>query len=344
MNLDRKGQGALEYVMTYGWAIAVVMLIGFSLWMLGIFNPDVSATNRCFGFAKLKCLEETVQYSGSSGVLVANFVNAAGSPITITEITGRGDCNFVTSYFDPSPIPVGGTTQFVCPSTGKNEGDEFLVEVNVTYTQLVANVPVSHTDKGTIRGRVEAVVIGSTSLIAYWKFDEGLGVIAADSSGNGHDIASLPGTWVTGIQGSAFKFIGSDTTYFEGGIGEAVSYDFWFKLPDDALDTKGTFLCTTDVSDSQLQDDLGQTPYGVRGCGDDWRTGELDVMDTEWHHFVFSKSSASTLCLDGDCRSVGDATGNIPNIDRITFNMGCGCGYGTFGQGIIIDEVKIYSN
>lgn len=59
--------------------------------------------------------------------------------------------------------------------------------------------------------------------------------------------------------------------------------------------------------------------------------------------YLFSKSTNSLLCKDGKCKNVGDVTGNIPNIKIIRFNGGCGCGYGNFGQGIILDQVMIFS-
>ena len=52
---------------------------------------------------------------------------------------------------------------------------------------------------------------------------------------------------------------------------------------------------------------------------------------------------AGKVCLDGDCDILGDSTSNIPDISRIEFNGGCGCGQSNFSQGIIIDELKIYS-
>ena len=36
--LGMRGQGAMEYLMTYGWAILVVMIVGIVMWQLGIFN------------------------------------------------------------------------------------------------------------------------------------------------------------------------------------------------------------------------------------------------------------------------------------------------------------------
>ena len=185
-------------------------------------------------------------------------------------------------------------------------------------------------------------------LIGEWEFDEGNGTIAKDSSGYGHNL-NLKGSWVSGVSGKsgdyAFQFVGSGwvSTSFSSSIGKGISYSLWFKLPN-TNDKMGTFVCLNDISISSLEDNLGQTQYGNAACsGKHWQYPNFNISDTKWHHFFFSKSTHSQLCLDGKCIDVGNATNNIPNIGYIAFNGGCGCGYGNFSQGIIIDNFRIYS-
>jgi hypothetical protein len=47
-------------------------------------------------------------------------------------------------------------------------------------------------------------------MITYWAFDEGDGVIAADTSGNGMDATIDGAEWTTGIKGAALQFAGND--------------------------------------------------------------------------------------------------------------------------------------
>ena len=207
------------------------------------------------------------------------------------------------------------------------------------------------------KARIARILQFSTSVhhflgadaLGVWNFNEGTEGIAGDTSGNGNDLnvsESPGGTWTDGVEGSAFQFAGGGwiQTSFSGGMGQGVTYSFWFRLPD-ITDTYGSFFCMDDAGDTNLEDNLGQTTYGNRGCGGvNWYNSDFNISDTDWHHFVFSKSSDSKLCLDGNCVKVGDATANIPNIGRIVFNGGCGCGYGNFSQGIIIDNLRIYSS
>jgi len=69
-------------------------------------------------------------------------------------------------------------------------------------------------------GRLAAAGPG---LVAHWKFDEGSGAVAADSSGNGHDGAIHGATWQTDV---APVNGGSHSLYFDGS-------DDYVEVPDD---------------------------------------------------------------------------------------------------------------
>ncbi|RLC40838.1 MAG: hypothetical protein DRH44_08080, partial [Candidatus Coatesbacteria bacterium] len=82
MRIGDKGQGAMEYLMTYGWAILVVMIVGVVLWQLGVFGGAGGGVNRATGFTTIKCFDRTIQLKDSTN-LTATFTNAAGTPVTI---------------------------------------------------------------------------------------------------------------------------------------------------------------------------------------------------------------------------------------------------------------------
>lgn len=101
MKLLRKGQGAMEYLMTYGWAILVVMIVGVTLWGLGIFGGGPGAVNTASGFSKVKVLEPSIKYEYTEHatdqlkyVLKFSLVNGVGSKIKLENITWGGDCEF----------------------------------------------------------------------------------------------------------------------------------------------------------------------------------------------------------------------------------------------------------
>ncbi|MCX6694679.1 MAG: hypothetical protein NTU61_00065 [Candidatus Altiarchaeota archaeon] len=99
----KKGQSAMEYLMTYGWAIMVVMVAGIALWRLGILNVGSSIPTTSEGFQAIKPMlsscELTGDYDGQAcedagerrhgclGVFKCTFVNAAGAPIRLKRIS-----------------------------------------------------------------------------------------------------------------------------------------------------------------------------------------------------------------------------------------------------------------
>lgn len=67
----------------------------------------------------------------------------------------------------------------------------------------------------------------SDNLVAYWNFDEGIGDILYDRSGNGYDGKIYGAKWVVGIRGEALYFDGVDD-YVD--IGDVLDFDGDFTI------------------------------------------------------------------------------------------------------------------
>ena len=161
MRIGNKGQGAMEYLMTYGWAILVVMIVGVVLWQLGVFGGGPGAANTATGFAKIKPLPASIKYDDSDNTLNFTLVNGAGTPITIaasgiTITGGDHDCGTTTWPAAAVTVGTGDTINVGFSACTKAAGASFSADIEITYTQTVAGTSVTHTDSGTIRGAVEA--------------------------------------------------------------------------------------------------------------------------------------------------------------------------------------------
>ncbi|MHC4703482.1 MAG: LamG domain-containing protein, partial [Planctomycetota bacterium] len=154
----------------------------------------------------------------------------------------------------------------------------------------------------------------SAELVAHWKFDEGQGTTAFDSSGNGYDMTLFDDpVWVDGYDGGAINTL-------DGGYGaiQGLYYDTT-PIPD----TTGLTVCawirtsaaggqyivsfdrneyyrfsvnTTAAADSgqvdwDVYDDSGQIDYG----------SETRVDDGEWHHVAgVYDNGTMTIYIDGN--------------------------------------------
>jgi hypothetical protein len=81
----KRGQTALEYLMTYGWALLIIIIVAAALFALGILNPATYAGKTCTGFQQLSYQEHRY---GTDGSLVVIFKNGIGKNIaTLTSAT-----------------------------------------------------------------------------------------------------------------------------------------------------------------------------------------------------------------------------------------------------------------
>lgn len=152
----------MEYLMTYGWAILVVMIVGIVMWQLGIFNPSGTQAITMQGFGAVK-----PQLSGtglrSDGTFTGTFLNAGGAPIYIKQIgvtmlepgTGTVTKPFTTAVGSETPanehiaLTLGGV------NTQGTPGDGYGARVEIQYTVEIGDTTVTKKSSGTIRGSLE---------------------------------------------------------------------------------------------------------------------------------------------------------------------------------------------
>ena len=88
--MRKKGQAAMEFLMTYGWAILVVLVAIGALAYFGVLSPDRFLPERCTGPAGLDCVDKaSVVATGGANANFVEFVakNNQGFPIIIKDLT-----------------------------------------------------------------------------------------------------------------------------------------------------------------------------------------------------------------------------------------------------------------
>ena len=94
----RKGQAAMEFLMTYGWAILIVVIAVAALAAFGVFNPQRFAQERCVGDStKFACASNSIAIDTDTNVLQLDLRNGAGETVNITGVTAseNGDCGVI---------------------------------------------------------------------------------------------------------------------------------------------------------------------------------------------------------------------------------------------------------
>ena len=164
--MNKKGQAAMEFLMTYGWAILVVIAAIAALAYFGVLDPARLLPERCQFPAGMDCIDKA---SITTTSLTMALRNNLGFPATISNATGTvgkgcdgqesvavGAAN--TTFVDLS----GGYTAYVANNevykvritcSGLQVGDKFDDDkITVTYTNSESGL--TNNAVGSVRGRV----------------------------------------------------------------------------------------------------------------------------------------------------------------------------------------------
>jgi hypothetical protein len=205
----------------------------------------------------------------------------------------------------------------------------------------------------------------TADLILHWKFDEGSGTTAHDSSGNGHDGTIEGATWTVGDKGPCLEFGGDgDRVVDENGPNylnglDAVTVCIWIKS-DVAPTDKGFIICEEpDDGDNIITmryDAAGADSGGtsvlkmavVAPSNEQQLESSANLQVTEWQHvcMVWSRGEQLKFYVNGvlDTPLANDAPRDVSTSDVTTLIVGQGGKDAGGGWDGLIDDVRIYDH
>lgn len=231
-------------MMTYGWAILIIVIVAGVLYSFGIFNPSSSASVTITGFSGLgsvtaECYSNLTGQGYSQNIgLVLTFGNNLGSAINITSINVTDSAISRSFSIQSNDVIVSGGSAGifevpnVCPSA---PGSRYSATVTITYTEPGQVFPGPYYSSGTSSG---TTLSGSSfpntvGLIGFWPLSEGSGSVAHDLSGNGYNGVITNGVWVSSPKfGYYLNFSGTgyvNTTYTQTSVALYTVFA-WVKL------------------------------------------------------------------------------------------------------------------
>lgn len=151
----KRGQSALEYLVTYGWAILAIVIIAAVLWYTGVFNPErFRGGKEGTGFSVFTYSDHVISTTNVTVVLG----NSVGRAITVvaagTQVNGV-DCQDNL----PQNVAPTGLVTITCSNSGGAvvtgpAGSGYDVGVSIAYTDSQSGL--SHVDTGgRVRGKIE---------------------------------------------------------------------------------------------------------------------------------------------------------------------------------------------
>ena len=142
--MKKKSQAAMEFLMTYGWALLVVLAAIGALAYFGVLKPQQFMPEQCILVPGVACTDFKVTSSEISLILT----NSLGRDMTVN-IVSAGNCS---KTFDQK-LNNGDQSTFVL--TGCSNGDigaRFKQNLNIVYTNLDSSL------QKTIQGSISAKV------------------------------------------------------------------------------------------------------------------------------------------------------------------------------------------
>ena len=208
-------------------------------------------------------------------------------------------------------------------------------------------------------------VNASADLLVHWKFDEGSGTTAYDSSGNGRD-GTFEGDpkWVAGKIGGALDFDGDgdrvvdeDAENYLNGL-DAVTVCIWIKS-DVAPTDKGFIICEEPDGGDQIIT-MRYDAAGANGGGtsllkmavvapndEQQLESSSNLQVTEWQHvaMVWSRGEQLKFYVNGveDTPQVNEAPRDVSTSDVTMLIVGQGAKDAGGGWDGLIDDVRIYN-
>ena len=150
----KKAQSAMEYLMTYGWAILIVIIVAAALYALGIFNPATYSQSTAVGFQGFQVPTGGWQVNSTTVTIVLK--NMMGANINITSIVAKY-ANGVTNETNVQlPVTLGPSDEqkfemYGGTFSGPNPGASYSIIIEINYDNLDTGL-TGFTSTGTITG------------------------------------------------------------------------------------------------------------------------------------------------------------------------------------------------
>ena len=142
---SKESQAALEFLMTYGWAILVVLVAIGALAYFGVLSPDKFLPAKCTLQSGIACIDHKAT-TANIQVVIQNSLGYDLSAITVK----AGSCGTSSS---PAALANGEKGTYTITCTPALTGSKYNAQLNVSYT--ITETGLTHNNLGQITTRIE---------------------------------------------------------------------------------------------------------------------------------------------------------------------------------------------
>lgn len=149
--MNKKAQSGLEFMMTYGWAILVVMIAIGALSYFFVFNPNNTAPDVCLLPVGFICRDSSISATNGVLLVVENGLKKSLSSFTIT----IPECFSTATASGGLSYPETERLNMSCSSGNITAGDKVKFSLEINYTSGSGAQVITHSIDGTLVGIVE---------------------------------------------------------------------------------------------------------------------------------------------------------------------------------------------
>jgi hypothetical protein len=174
---SKKAQGALEFLMTYGWAFLVILIMIGALAYFGVLSPTKFLPERCTFGSQFMCKDYLLSTDGSTADVIVQLQNNLGQAIYVLDTEsdtysqeGLGTCTITIYASDgtteigdsaATPAAISDGAYFYVEGSGCStlggmvDGSKYKVAVDVAYYAATSSSAFTHTVNGEVFANVE---------------------------------------------------------------------------------------------------------------------------------------------------------------------------------------------
>ena len=133
MLMIKRGQAAMEFLMTYGWAILVVLIAIGALAYFGVLSPERFLPEKCLIASGSGLFCDDYNAVGGSGVTV-RVRNILTDAVTVTTLTVT-DPSITCSWAGSTAITADRTADFLAVCAGLTRGQKIKGDMSIKYSK-----------------------------------------------------------------------------------------------------------------------------------------------------------------------------------------------------------------
>ena len=135
---NKKGQAAMEFLMTYGWAILVVLAAIGALAYFGVLSPDRFLPEKCTLPSGVACLD----FTGTSTLVTLVIQNSAGFDMQTVAVTiNSTTANFGCTPANDNVLTDGEKDTYTCTPSPALPSGKFKGTINIDYVNAQTTMP-----------------------------------------------------------------------------------------------------------------------------------------------------------------------------------------------------------